>query len=232
MLVPLFARPGEAHLMASLGQKGDGLDLRGGMSVDDHWAWVAAASYANRDRCTSCNTSVRRHLEAGIGYISASPTGSPATQTPPGPRGSPRYRQWGWETYAGLGLGRIKASPYLEFGEPEPDEVWVTSGRYGMLFVQSGVGKRGVWTDNALNLRLVAYRFQGLSVADGRGSPVYDASGAMSVYLEPAYTLGLGYRAVKARAQFGASLPLVEPKALQSPKAWLSLGVACNVFGK
>lgn len=210
---PLLRKNGEIRLSASLGQKGEGVHVKGSSAVNDRIALMAAGSYAQQDNCPSCNVSVRRHFEFGVGRFDR--TGSGLIR----------------EIYAGAGTGRFKASGNSGQWDPEPEEITVGAGHYDQIFLQTEIGKRNRYSTFGGAARLSGYRYSRFTKMDGNGTVLPVVANPWGLYLEPALTYDLGFRNLKTETQFGISIPLVEAEGIDGNRVWFSLGLGLNALG-
>lgn len=210
--IPLFRKPGEIHVTASL-QADKGLQAGAGMAVGKSVAVMAGGAYGQQDNCFSCSKEVSRHAEAAVGT----------------------YRKLDdrtvGEAYIGGGLGRFRTLGNSGRWDPSAEDIVVSAGRYHAGFLQGNIGRTGRWFDKALSARVSAYRFYGFGQWDGDAVPRPAPESHLGVFLEPALTLRAGYKQVKATGQLGLSVPLIQEKGLDNRMAWLSLGLGFSLFG-
>ena len=214
MSVPLMVNKGQTHLSAALGQKGEGLHLKGAVAVSDKVALIAATSYAQKDNCQSCNTSVRHHYELGAGTFGKTQGGFVR------------------EFYAGAAVGLFRASGESKKWDPQPEDIKVTAGHYDEVFLQAGIGKPNDHSTFAGAARLAGYRYYRFSKSNGYGIPLPVASSHWGLFLEPALTYKLGFKGLKTETQLGVSIPLVEAKEVNADRLWFSLGMGIDLFGR
>lgn len=210
--VPLFGKPGQVRLSIEYGQKGEGIHAQGGVAGGRRWALVGAGSFAQHNNCLSCTISERRHAELGLATYDRAPTG------------------WVREALAGMGTGRLKVSGPNDDWDPESEDQRVTGGIYDMGFLQANIGRQFRFTDRAASLRLSAWRFNRFTKQDGEGRHLPVDRSHLAVYLEPGLTFRLGYKGVKAEAQMGFCLPLVEAAGLDNNRLWFSFGMGLDLF--
>lgn len=209
--VPLFEKSGQAQ--AHLGYQFEkGLQAQTAVAVSPQFALHLGGAYSERDNCHSCSKDVTRHIDLGLETYRKLDNG---------------YLQG---FIIGGGLGRFKAFGKNAKWDPAPEDIFVSHSQYHEFFLQGHQGKRGPIFEQAGSLRLSGFRFYDFHAWDGNEKPLDYANRQWGLYLEPAYTVRVGYKAVKLQCQSGISLPLYQSKDFNNSKIWLNFGVTSRLF--
>lgn len=207
--VPLFEKAGQVQ--AALGYQFEkGVQSHAAVAVTPKWAVHVGGAYAQQDNCHSCSKEVTRHVELGLETFRKVENGSLQG------------------LILGGGLGRFKTLGTGGQWDPASEEVFVSSGKYYESFVQGHWGKRGRILDCAGSLRVSAFRYFDFQAWDGDSVALVYPNRHWGLFLEPAFTLRAGYKAVKGQIQTGISLPLYQMGDLDNSKLWLNFGLVLN----
>lgn len=208
--VPLFRKQGETRLAASM-QHLKGVNVQAAAAVGEKVSLIAGGAYAQQDNCLSCSKEVARHVELGLGSYQALENG------------------WVRELYAGAGVGRFKVSGNSGKFDPQTEDIVVSGGKYREAFLQANLGRNGSWIDQGVSTRLSGSRFYDFGQWDGEGRARSAPGRHWGVFLEPAYTLRLGYKEIKTETQIGFSLPVYQAQGLDNQMLWITVGLGLNL---
>jgi hypothetical protein len=207
--VPLFEKTGQVQ--ASLGYQSEkGIQSNIAVAVSPQLALHLGAAYSQQDNCHSCSKEVTRHVDLGLETFRKLENG---------------YLQG---LMVGGGLGRFKTLGTDGSWDPAREDMFVSSGKYYQFFTQAHHGKRGRIFDQAGSLRLSGFRYFDFQAWDGDEVPLDYPNRHWGLFLEPAYTLRAGYKAVKAQIQSGVSLPLYQEEGLSNSKVWVNFALVLN----
>jgi hypothetical protein len=208
--VPLFKEKGEAQVTVSLADQ-KGLVVATGFAISKSIALLASGAYVQQDNCWTCSKQVNRQFELAIGTFQGSENS--------------KIR----EVYVGSGLGRFETLGNSGKFDPGPEDLFISESKYQQLFVQGNIGSKGMYFDKAGSLRASVHRFYDFTLWDGNENDRLAPKTHFGVFLEPAITLGFGYKGFKLHPQMGMSLPIIQAKGLDNQLAWVSIGYSQNL---